>query len=234
MSALTLKECIAARHSQGGYTLSNGSCRVQPFCMLQAFILYEEAIPDSKAEVTALQSIVGVLHRCRVFTAESRDTLVHKATGYSAKLLKKPDQCRAVCACSHLFWQELPAEASPITLCTLIAFCFGHASAWIFAEDRGTTSPAWKHFGPFANFQAVLQPLQCGDMCACHCWQKVCAFVGWCVTIRGYMQSFLCPFQAFLAGALLHHGAHSTLSGGCSGCVSGLWCMHPRASWSSA
>ncbi|KAK9832171.1 hypothetical protein WJX74_001409 [Apatococcus lobatus] len=76
----------------------------------QAFILYEEAIPDSKAEVTALQSIVGVLHRCRVFTAESRDTLVHKATGYSAKLLKKPDQCRAVCACSHLFWQELPAE----------------------------------------------------------------------------------------------------------------------------
>ena len=80
--------------------------------MLQAFILYEEAIPDSKAEITALQSIVGVLHQCRVFTAESRDTLVHKATGYSAKLLKKPDQCRAVCACSHLFWQELPAEVS--------------------------------------------------------------------------------------------------------------------------
>lgn len=23
---------------------------------------------------------------------------------YSAKLLKKPDQCRAVYACSHLFW----------------------------------------------------------------------------------------------------------------------------------
>lgn len=25
---------------------------------------------------------------------------------YSAKLLKKPDQCRAVYACSHLFWVE--------------------------------------------------------------------------------------------------------------------------------
>jgi len=25
---------------------------------------------------------------------------------YSAKLLKKPDQCRAVYACSHLFWVD--------------------------------------------------------------------------------------------------------------------------------
>ncbi|DBA95664.1 hypothetical protein WJX82_011441 [Trebouxia sp. C0006] len=74
--------------------------------MEQAFILYEEAIPDSKAEITALQSIVGTLHKCRVFSPENRDVLVHKATGYSAKLLKKPDQCRAVCTCSHLFWQE--------------------------------------------------------------------------------------------------------------------------------
>ena len=69
-------------------------------------MLYEEAIPDSKAEMTALQSIVGTLHKCCVFSTENRDVLVHKATGYSAKLLKKADQCRAVCTCSHLFWQE--------------------------------------------------------------------------------------------------------------------------------
>lgn len=73
---------------------------------LQAFILYEEAIPDSKAEIMALQSIAGVLHRCHVFGRENRDILVHKATGYSAKLLKKADQCRAVCTCSHLYWQD--------------------------------------------------------------------------------------------------------------------------------
>ena len=35
--------------------------------MWQAFILYEEAIPDSKGEVTALQSIVGTLHRCALY-----------------------------------------------------------------------------------------------------------------------------------------------------------------------
>lgn len=85
------------------------SCSFPPthtFICTQAFILYEEAIPDSKAQVTALQSIVSSLHRCRIFTPENRDVLVHKATGYSAKLLKKADQCRAVCTCSHLFWQE--------------------------------------------------------------------------------------------------------------------------------
>jgi len=41
-------------------------------CSHQAFILYEEAVPDSKGEVTALQSIVGTLHRCRVFGADNR------------------------------------------------------------------------------------------------------------------------------------------------------------------
>ena len=73
--------------------------------LLQAFLLFEESIPDSAAERTALASIVGALHGCRIFSAESRSTLVHKATGYSAKLLRKGDQCRAVLACSHLHWQ---------------------------------------------------------------------------------------------------------------------------------
>ena len=79
---------------------------------MQAFIIYEESIPDSNSEKRALHSIVGALQRCTILSAESRDTLVHKATGYSAKLLKKADQCRAVCACSHLFWQSQPQTVS--------------------------------------------------------------------------------------------------------------------------
>ena len=31
---------------------------------------------------------------------------IWKRLQYSAKLLRKPDQCRAVYACSHLFWVE--------------------------------------------------------------------------------------------------------------------------------
>lgn len=37
---------------------------------LQAFVLYEESIPDSRQEIRALQSIMGTLHRCRGVAAE--------------------------------------------------------------------------------------------------------------------------------------------------------------------
>lgn len=89
-------------------------CPVSSF--LQAFTLYEEAVPDTKSEVAALHSIVGALHSCRVFGPESRCALAHKATGFSAKLLKRADQCRAVLACAHLFWQpeDAPAAAAGV------------------------------------------------------------------------------------------------------------------------
>ena len=59
----------------------------------RAMTVYEDEISDSQAQKTALSIIVGTLQRCVAFTPESRDSLVHKATGYSARLLKKPDQC---------------------------------------------------------------------------------------------------------------------------------------------
>ncbi|EFN52770.1 hypothetical protein CHLNCDRAFT_54198 [Chlorella variabilis] len=81
----------------------------------QAFILYEESIPDSRQEVRALQSIMGTLNRqvvaawhsmvCYVFGGDERAALAHKASSYCAKLLKRTDQCQAVLACSHLYWQ---------------------------------------------------------------------------------------------------------------------------------
>ncbi|KAL4440093.1 hypothetical protein ABPG75_003094 [Micractinium tetrahymenae] len=71
----------------------------------QAFILYEESIPDSRQEVRALQSIMGTLNRCYIFGPDERAALAHKASSYCAKLLKRTDQCQAVLACSHLYWQ---------------------------------------------------------------------------------------------------------------------------------
>ncbi|KAB1204045.1 Vacuolar protein sorting-associated protein 35B [Morella rubra] len=84
-------------------------CDLEPVAyefFTQAFVLYEEEVADSKAQVTAIHLIIGTLQRMHVFGVENRDTLTHKATGYSAKLLKKADQCRAVYACSHLFWVD--------------------------------------------------------------------------------------------------------------------------------
>ncbi|XP_027091426.1 vacuolar protein sorting-associated protein 35B isoform X2 [Coffea arabica] len=84
-------------------------CDLEPVAyefFTQAFVLYEEEVADSKAQVTSIHLIIGTLQRMNAFGVENRDTLTHKATGYSAKLLKKPDQCRAVYACSHLFWVD--------------------------------------------------------------------------------------------------------------------------------
>jgi len=48
--------------------------------------------------------ISGALHATRGFTRENYDTLITKCALHGSKLLKKPDQCRAVCAASHLWW----------------------------------------------------------------------------------------------------------------------------------
>ena len=72
--------------------------------MSQASILYEDELTDSKAQVRALSIMVGTLLSCRNFNTEDFDTLITKTTQYAAKLLKKPDQCRMVTLCSHLFW----------------------------------------------------------------------------------------------------------------------------------
>jgi vacuolar protein sorting-associated protein 35 len=110
----------------------------------QAFMIYEEEIADSKAQVTALQLIIGTLQRTRVFGVENRDTLTHKATGYSAKLLKKPDQCRAVYACSHLFWVEEGSgvkDGERVLLCLKRALRIANAAQQMSSATRGSNGP---------------------------------------------------------------------------------------------
>ena len=79
----------------------------------QAFILYEDELPDSKAQLQALHLMVGTLLQSSGFDAPDYDALATKTTQYAAKLFKKPDQCRMVATCSHLFWSGPPPEAPP-------------------------------------------------------------------------------------------------------------------------
>jgi len=72
--------------------------------LTQAFTIYEEEISESKAQFNAIVLIIGTLQTLTCFTDENYDTLVTKVAQYSAKLLKKPDQGRAVATVSHLFW----------------------------------------------------------------------------------------------------------------------------------
>ncbi|KAM1810165.1 hypothetical protein ACFX12_026959 [Malus domestica] len=108
----------------------------------QAYILYEEEISDSKAQVTAIHLIIGTLQRMHVFGVENRDTLTHKATGYSAKLLKKADQCRAIYACSHLFWvdnQESMKDGERVLICLKRALRIANAAQQMSNATRGST-----------------------------------------------------------------------------------------------
>ncbi|KAJ4174466.1 retromer complex subunit Vps35 [Fusarium falciforme] len=75
----------------------------------QAFTVYEEAISDSKAQFQAVCVIATALHQTRNFGKENYDTLITKCAQHGSKLLRKPDQCRAVYLASHLWW------ATPIT-----------------------------------------------------------------------------------------------------------------------
>jgi vacuolar protein sorting-associated protein 35 len=74
--------------------------------MTQAFIIYEEQVSDiSTIQFNSIVTIIGSLQTLDIFTDENYDTLSTKTAVYSAKLLKKPDQCRAIYKCSHLFWR---------------------------------------------------------------------------------------------------------------------------------
>ncbi|KAK7752876.1 retromer complex subunit Vps35 [Diatrype stigma] len=70
----------------------------------QAFTVYEEAISDSKAQFQAVCVVASALHQTRNFDKENYDTLITKCALHGSKLLKKPDQCRAVYLASHLWW----------------------------------------------------------------------------------------------------------------------------------
>uniref|UniRef100_A0A2P2MB45 Vacuolar protein sorting-associated protein 35 n=4 Tax=Rhizophora mucronata TaxID=61149 RepID=A0A2P2MB45_RHIMU len=106
----------------------------------QAYILYEEEVSDSRAQVTAIHLIIGTLQRMHVFGVENRDTLTYKATGYSAKLLKKPDQCRAAYGCAHLFWvddQDNMKDGERVLICLKRALRIANAAQQMANAARG-------------------------------------------------------------------------------------------------
>ncbi|CAG7838063.1 unnamed protein product [Allacma fusca] len=72
--------------------------------MSQAFSLYEDEISDSKAQLAAITLIIATFEQMGCFGEENHEPLRKQYPLAAAKLLKKPDQCRAVGTCSHLFW----------------------------------------------------------------------------------------------------------------------------------
>lgn len=80
--------------------------------MTQAFSLYEDEISDSKAQLAAITLIIGTFERTRCFSEENHEPLRTQCALAASKLLKKPDQCRAVSICAHLFWSSRNTDKS--------------------------------------------------------------------------------------------------------------------------
>ena len=93
--------------------------------LCQSFILYEDLGNDHKAQIRMINLIAGTMYQCTKFSKEDCENLITRITQSSAKLLKKPDQCRMVQVCCHLFWATKP-KVRGLTL-------FGHAHAYVHA-----------------------------------------------------------------------------------------------------
>lgn len=70
----------------------------------QAFSLYEEEVTESRAQQAALTLIIGTIERLSCLGEDNHGTLRTNCATSSSRLLKKPDQCRGVASCAHLFW----------------------------------------------------------------------------------------------------------------------------------
>lgn len=82
--------------------------------LTQAFLVYEDQISESQAQIRSITSIVGTLLRCKTFEKTDYEALITKTAQYAAKLLKKEDQCRMVCLCSRLFYLGGKDVSSPV------------------------------------------------------------------------------------------------------------------------
>eukprot|EP01064_Diplonema_japonicum_P018104 TRINITY_DN267_c3_g1_i1.p1 TRINITY_DN267_c3_g1~~TRINITY_DN267_c3_g1_i1.p1 ORF type:complete len:819 (+),score=298.31 TRINITY_DN267_c3_g1_i1:47-2458(+) len=83
-----------------------------------AFLLYEEEIcGDSKTQISQLPLMVSAVESLMRLDEESVDKYCQKLCSYSAKLLKKPDQCRAAAMCSTLFAKSESEEGKKVLEC---------------------------------------------------------------------------------------------------------------------
>jgi vacuolar protein sorting-associated protein 35 len=86
----------------------------------QGFILYEEEIGDTKQQSRNIKPMIGTLLACQSLTKAEYENFTPKAAQYSAKLLKKSDQCQMVALCAHLFYRT--GEGVRISYAIFIAY----------------------------------------------------------------------------------------------------------------
>ncbi|CAE7921053.1 Cbwd1 [Symbiodinium necroappetens] len=110
-AAVSADQVERATGAQGGY---------EPIAyefLTQALVLFEEEISDSSKQYKGIHNIVGTLCKIAALDPENFDNVSQKITRHAAKLLKKPMQCRAVSACSQLFWCDARRDGKRVREC---------------------------------------------------------------------------------------------------------------------
>jgi len=85
--------------------------------LTQGLICFEEEISESSKQYQGIFQLVGTLSSITCLEAENFDTISQKVVQHSARLLKKPMQCRAVAACANLFWCPARKESKRVLEC---------------------------------------------------------------------------------------------------------------------
>lgn len=110
-AAAIADQCERGSGSQGAY---------EQICyefLTQALIVFEDELTDSAKQYSGVYKLVGSLSQITCLEAENFDNLGTKIAQHAARLLKKPLQCRAVAACSHLFWCDARRDGKRVLEC---------------------------------------------------------------------------------------------------------------------
>mmetsp|Transcript_128293 Transcript_128293/g.256235 ORF Transcript_128293/g.256235 Transcript_128293/m.256235 type:complete len:829 (+) Transcript_128293:44-2530(+) len=110
-AAAIADQCERGSGSQGSF---------EPICyefLTQALIVFEDELSDSAKQFSGIFKLVGSLTQITCLEAENFDNIGTKITQHAARLLKKPLQCRAVAACSHLFWCDARRDGKRVLEC---------------------------------------------------------------------------------------------------------------------
>lgn len=125
--------------------------------IVQAFSIYEDYISESREQISLLLQMIGTVHAASntgLFSNDNYDTLATKLTLYSSKLLKKPDQCRMVYRCAHLFWSRPMADSDRQQIHRML-----------LAESGETAEDRWFYRDGKRVLECLQKSLKIADAC---------------------------------------------------------------------
>ena len=82
-----------------------------------ALTLYREELADSRTKFTMLNLFAGTLTTLKCFPAQRYNAIAGSIAQMAGKMLRKQDQCLALAACTHLFWNEHAQQEGNVSEC---------------------------------------------------------------------------------------------------------------------